>query len=271
MAIEAFAPAKINLTLHVTGQRPDGYHMLDSLVVFADVGDRLTLAAADRMALTVTGRFAEGVPADATNLVWRAAQAVGWAGHITLEKALPHGAGIGGGSSDAAAVLRSFGCADLDLAESLGADVPVCLSGLPKRMQGIGEILTPLDDLPPLDIVLVNPGGHLPTPRVFAALPEKFNAPMEALPRSPDPAALLAWLARQRNDLQGPALTIAPQIADALDELQDAELARMSGSGATCFGVYASAAQAQGAAQRIAQAHPGWWVAACRTLTPGIS
>lgn len=267
MATEAFAPAKINLTLHVTARRPDGYHMLDSLVVFADVGDRLSFSAAPAMGLTVTGPFAPGVPADARNLVWRAALAAGWTGHIALEKNLPHGAGIGGGSSDAAAVLRHLGQGDLDTAESLGADVPVCLSAVPKRMQGIGEILTPLTGLPELDIVLVNPGGHLATPGVFGALREKFNDQMEGLDSWITRDGFVAWLARQRNDLQAPAIALAPQISGALLALEDAELARMSGSGATCFGIYPDRTAAATAAARIARDNPGWWCVAARTMS----
>ncbi|SDI47785.1 4-(cytidine 5'-diphospho)-2-C-methyl-D-erythritol kinase [Lutimaribacter saemankumensis] len=267
MVTEAFAPAKINLTLHVTAQRPDGYHMLDSLVVFADVGDRLGFTPGPDMALDVTGPFAAGVPADDRNLVWRAARSAGWTGHIALEKNLPHGAGIGGGSSDAAAVLRHLGCADLETAESLGADVPVCLSAVPKRMQGIGEILTPLPGLPELDIVLVNPGGHVATPDVFDALSEKVNDQMDGLESWITRNGFVRWLASQRNDLQAPAVALVPQIADVLDALSGAELARMSGSGATCFGVYPDRMQAMAAAARIAQSNPGWWSVAARTIS----
>ncbi|MFD1509812.1 4-(cytidine 5'-diphospho)-2-C-methyl-D-erythritol kinase [Lacimonas salitolerans] len=266
MATEVFAPAKINLTLHVTAQRPDGYHMLDSLVVFADVGDRLWFDPAPQMAISVTGPFADGVPADARNLVWQAAQAAGWKGHIALEKNLPHGAGIGGGSADAAAVLRHLGCDDLDVAEALGADVPMCQSAVAKRVQGIGEIMTPLPDTPALDMVLVNPGAHMPTPSVFAALVQKFNDPMAGCGPWPDRAALLEWLRAQRNDLTAPALSLAPQVRRALEALADAQVARMSGSGATCYGVYPDAAQAQEAAARVRADQPGWWVMPTRSI-----
>ncbi|MEC7258814.1 MAG: 4-(cytidine 5'-diphospho)-2-C-methyl-D-erythritol kinase, partial [Pseudomonadota bacterium] len=166
-ATSEFAPAKINLTLHVTGRRDDGYHLLDSLVVFARVGDVLTISEAPEMALAVTGRFRDGVPEDARNLVWKAAQSAGRTLAITLDKTLPHGAGIGGGSADAAAVLRFCGAGHL--AVGIGADVPVCLGDMPQRMQGIGEFLTPVAKVPALDIVLVHPGVHVPTPQVFAA------------------------------------------------------------------------------------------------------
>lgn len=263
MTAEAFAPAKINLTLHVTGQRADGYHLLDSLVVFADIGDRLLFSPAQQLQITVTGPFAEGVPTDQRNLVWRAAAVAGWVGHITLEKNLPHGAGIGGGSSDAAAVLRTFGAVDQAL--SIGADVPVCLSSTPQRMRGIGEVLEPLAPLPELEILLVNPQVPVPTGQVFAGLTSKRNTPMPALPNFNDVAALCHWLGAQRNDLEQPARAVAPQIDTALAALEGALFARMSGSGATCFGLYERGAAAAAAAQ-IAQTHPGWWVRSGRVL-----
>jgi len=266
MTTEGFAPAKVNLSLHVTGQRSDGYHLLDSLVVFADVGDRLWFDAGPRMAITVTGPFAQGVPVDARNLVWRAAELSGWCGHITLEKNLPHGAGIGGGSADAAAVLRAFGGGAQ--AVTLGADVPVCLSGAPQRMRGTGEVLERVTGLPPLEIVLVNPGVAVPTGPVFAALRSKTNAVMSpALPEWEDAQDFCRWLAAQRNDLEAPARALAPQIDDVLNALDGALLARMSGSGATCFGLYSEGAQAQAA--RIASAHPRWWVASGRVISSG--
>ena len=258
--VEAFAPAKINLTLHVTGQRADGYHLLDSLVVFADVGDRLWLTPGDVMQLDVTGPFADGVPVDGRNLVWKAAEAAGWRGAIRLEKNLPHGAGIGGGSADAAAVLRAV--ERPDLAAGLGADVPVCLRSCPQRMQGIGESLTELRDVPALSLVLVNPGVALETASVFAALEQKDHAPMAEMPDRDFPH----WLRDQRNDLEAPAIRIAPEIGEVLASLSDARLARMTGSGSTCFGVYDSAAEAEAAAERLSHAHPEWWVRATRTL-----
>lgn len=267
MATEVVAPAKINLTLHVTGQRADGYHLLDSLVVFAELGDRLRLAPADRMSLRVTGRFAEGVPGDARNLAWRAAQLAGVTLRIGLEKALPHGAGIGGGSSDAAAVLRTFG--GRTRAAQLGADVPVCLSDAPQRMRGIGVDLNRVPWVPALPLVLVNPGAHVPTPAVFQALTRKENPGMGALPEWASPGAFLSWLEDQRNDLEGPAIMTAPTIRDALQALggtPGCRLARMSGSGGTCFGIYDSEDAARAAAAEIAAVHPGWWVVATRSI-----
>lgn len=263
MTIDGFAPAKVNLTLHVTGQRVDGYHLLDSLVVFADIGDHLRFEAGPQMRITVTGPFAAGVPVDRGNLIWQAAELAGWTGHIALEKNLPHGAGIGGGSSDAAAVLRSFGGAQDAL--RLGADVPVCLSRAPQRMLGIGEVLAPLPPLPDMEIVLVNPDVAVPTGPVFKGLVSKQNAPMpDKIPAFADAPEFCNWLATQRNDLQAPARAIAPQIDAALDALDGAMIARMSGSGATCFGLYAEGAEQ--AAERIAQANPHWWVRAGRVL-----
>lgn len=261
---EGFAPAKLNLTLHVTGQRADGYHLLDSLVVFADIGDRLTYQPGPELALTVGGPFAEGVPTDQRNLVWRAAEACGWTGHIHLDKSLPHGAGIGGGSSDAAAVLRDLG-GPREAALPLGADVPVCLSPYPQRMMGIGEHLSAVSRFPAWDMVLINPGVQVPTPQVFQALDTKHNPAVSEIPVTGTRADMVAWLSRQRNDLQAAALCCAPQIQPVLDTLRGAELARMSGSGATCFGIYPDAAEARRAAQHISQAHPEWWVQPCRT------
>ncbi|QUJ75565.1 4-(cytidine 5'-diphospho)-2-C-methyl-D-erythritol kinase [Sulfitobacter albidus] len=263
MTAEVFAPAKVNLTLHITGQRADGYHLLDSLVVFADIGDRLWLTPGARMRITVEGPFADGVPTDAGNLVWRAAQAAGWTGHIRLQKNLPHGAGIGGGSSDAAAVLRHLGAGEHAL--SLGADVPVCLSPAPQRMQGIGEALTPAPALPPMQILLVNSGAHVPTGPVFTGLARKDNPPMGDLPVGADFAGFIDWLGAQRNDLAPPAQALAPQIAQTLGALEGAPFARMSGSGATCFALFETGAEAH--AHRLQKAHPDWWIAAGEVLS----
>lgn len=265
---KVLAPAKINLALHVTGQRADGYHLLDSLVVFADLGDRLTFDADDGpLRLDVTGPMAAGVPTDDGNLVMRAARAAGvTTGHITLDKHLPAAAGIGGGSSDAAAILRRLGHAPTDDGLSLGADVPVCLRARATRMTGIGEALEDVPGLPPLPAVLVNPRVAVPTGPVFQGLASKINPPMDALPDRPDLSALIGWAAAQRNDLEPPALSLQPVIGDVLDALRSAGamLARMSGSGATCFGLFADGRQADIAADTIAAAHPGWWVRACR-------
>jgi 4-diphosphocytidyl-2-C-methyl-D-erythritol kinase len=264
VAIEGFAPAKINLSLHVTGQCSDGYHLLDSLVAFADIGDRLCFDPAPQMQIGVTGPFAEGVPTDRRNLVWQAAELSGWTGKILLEKNLPHGAGVGGGSADAAAVLRAFG--GVVDAVALGADVPVCLSMAAQRMRGIGDVLERLDPLPEMEILLINPQVVVPTAHVFNALESKLNSPMpEALPEFQNAGDFCQWLSTQRNDLEKPARLIAPQIDAVLGALGEAMIARMSGSGATCFGLYQQGAKA--AAARIAHAHPDWWVASGRLFS----
>lgn len=264
MKTEAFAAAKVNLSLHVTGQRADGYHLLDSLVVFADIGDRLWFDPAPDLQIEVSGAFADGVPIDCRNLVWQAAELAGWSGKIHLEKNLPHGAGIGGGSSDAAAVLRAFGAAEA--AVTLGADVPVCLNPCAQRMRGIGDVLNPVSPLPGMEILLINPHVQVPTGPVFAALESKQNKPMpDKLPAFESAHDFCKWLKGQRNDLEKPARAIAPQIDMALEALEGAMIARMSGSGATCFGLYQQGAK--DAAKRITQAHPDWWVAAGKLLS----
>lgn len=266
-----FAPAKVNLSLHVTGLRDDGLHLLDSLVTFADVGDRLTATPAARASLTVHGPRAAGVPADGRNLVLKAAAWMGETAAFTLEKHLPAAAGIGGGSSDAAAALRLLsGLAGRPIppgSEALGADVPVCLVPESTRMRGIGEALAPVA-LPALPAVLVNPGVEVPTGAVFSALPAKDNAPMpDRLPRFSDPVGAAGWLATQRNDLEAPAIALAPVIGTLLDTLRAQPqlcLARMSGSGATCFGLFETPQAADTAANRIRAAFPGWWVVATK-------
>lgn len=272
MTIEGFAPAKVNLTLHVTGQRDDGYHLLDSLVVFANVGDRLWLDQGDVMSMEISGPFAEGVPTDARNLVWRAAALADLKGHIKLEKNLPHGAGLGGGSADAAALLRSrFGDrvndgVGLAGALSLGADVPVCMSAAPQRMRGIGDQLRMVWPVPLCNIVLANPGVAVSTGAVFKGLATKENSAMGPFEGCRDLGDLIAWLQDQRNDLEAPARAVAPVIGQVLEALGDALLARMSGSGSTCFGIYPDRAAAGTAAARIRQAYPDWWAVSAQTV-----
>ncbi|MGH1412699.1 MAG: 4-(cytidine 5'-diphospho)-2-C-methyl-D-erythritol kinase [Pelagimonas sp.] len=265
MAIEVFAPAKINLTLHVTGQRDDGYHLLDSLVSFADIGDRLTVAKADEMRIDVTGPFAKGVPTDRRNLCWQAAELFGETVAITLEKNLPHAAGIGGGSSDAAAVLKAMEQLfdrpfDGD-ALLLGADIPVCQIASATRMQGIGEVLSPIK-IPPLEAILVNPGVSVPTPRVFKGLERKNNSEMDMMPKTHRSSDFWTWLADQRNDLEAPAIAAQPIIADVLRELSflGARIVRMSGSGATCFGLFEARGHHEAVYRDLKQRRPEWWV-----------
>ncbi|HHB81654.1 MAG TPA: 4-(cytidine 5'-diphospho)-2-C-methyl-D-erythritol kinase [Aliiroseovarius sp.] len=274
---KVFAPAKVNLTLHVTGQRADGYHLLDSLVMFADIGDRLTLHTAEANSLQVTGPMAHGVPTGPDNLAMRAAQLFDQPVAITLSKHLPMAAGIGGGSSDAAAV--ALGLADLtgsrDLPEglgALGADIRVCLTRRAARMQGVGELVRPLPNLGELHAVLANPGVSVATPDVFKALKNKQNPPMPSRipenrktgkPENRFSGKLIEWIAAQRNDLEPPACALTPEIAvtlDALRALPDAALVRMSGSGATCFALFHSRDEAQNAASLLAVQKPDWWV-----------
>ncbi|KNG94087.1 4-(cytidine 5'-diphospho)-2-C-methyl-D-erythritol kinase [Pseudaestuariivita atlantica] len=266
---EAFAPAKINLTLHVTGQRADGYHLLDSLVVFAGIGDTLTATPAADWSLSVTGPMAAGVPTGDDNLVLRAARMATDRPHaFTLDKHLPAAAGIGGGSADAAAAIRLCG-GDGQGAVALGADIPVCLAGPgPVRMRGVGEVIDPLPNLPPLWVVLVNPRVTVSTPAVFKSLTEKTNPPMPPdIPRFPTAGPVIAWLKRQRNDLAAPAMQHAPVISDVLAALSPAPFAAMSGSGATCFGLCMTENAAARLASDITRAHPAWWVASAPILS----
>lgn len=270
MTAEAFAPAKINLSLHVTGQRDDGYHLLDSLVVFADIGDGLTFSSGPDLKLTVTGEHAAGVPDDGRNLVWQAAEALGWTGQITLNKVLPHGGGVGGGSSDAAATIWALSGMGIDVPPrvplALGADVPVCMTAQATRMRGIGDDLSPVD-LPHLPAVLVNPGVPVPTGAVFKALAWRENPPLpDDIPDFATTEDCAEWLSRQRNDLEVPAMGVARVIETTLDTLRltnRALLARMSGSGSTCFALYPSMKDAHFATYEIGAAHPEWW---CRAV-----
>jgi 4-diphosphocytidyl-2-C-methyl-D-erythritol kinase len=271
-AIEAFAPAKINLTLHVTGRREDGYHELDSLVVFADIGDRLRVAPSDTTMLTVAGPMAAGVPVDASNLVVKAAGLMGVTADIHLEKHLPNAAGLGGGSSDAAATLATlaelYGRPVPDNLLGLGADIPVCLHGGAARMRGLGEQIAPLAGLPVLHAVLVNPKLPVMTKEVFAGLERTQNPAMpETLPAFKGAGELIEWLATMRNDLEAPATRAEPvvqQVFDTLKVTPGCHLARMSGSGGTCFGLYSDAETAASAAGRLHEQNPGWWVKAVR-------
>ena len=278
MTVASFAPAKINLYLHVAAPRADGLHPLDSLVVFAaDVGDWVSARAADALSLTVSGPFAATLADEPDNLVLRAARALATHAGVApraalqLEKHLPIASGIGGGSSDAAAALRvlnrlwKIGASDDDLrrlAASLGADVPACVRAQPVRMRGIGDELTPMT-APDFDAVLVNPRAPAPTRDVYRA----FDAAAGNGAFADSGAATRDWLARQRNDLTDAAIQVAPAIADALSALRAAApsaLARLSGSGATCFALASDRAEAEATARNIAAAHPDWWVRTAR-------
>ncbi len=270
--IAAFAPAKVNLYLHVTGRRADGYHLLDSLAVFPAVGDVVRAEPAEALSLAVTGPFGAALADEADNLMLRAARALGPNGaRLELEKNLPVASGIGGGSADAAATLRVL-CQLWDLAPglsppdllrialSLGADVPVCLASQPVRMAGIGEILTPAPILPACGMVLVNPGVAVATPAVFRARTGAFSAPATLPDQWGDATDMADHLADLSNDLEPPAIALCPVIGDVLLALAAAPgclLARMSGSGATCFGLFPDAAAAADTAASLAR--PGWW------------
>jgi len=274
------ARAKVNLYLHITGRRADGYHLLDSLIVFADTGDEIALAPADRLSLAIDGPFAAGLEAGPDNLVLRAAGALqdltgtraGAA--IRLTKNLPIASGIGGGSADAAATLAGL-CGLWDLAPGragllriaakLGADVPVCLDGVPCFVGGIGEELVPARGLPPAWMLLANPGLATPTPAVFKARQGPFSRPARWSEPAPDFAAFAARLRGCGNDLTEAAISVTPAIRDvlvALAGLPGCVLARLSGSGATCFGLFADEASTRTAQVKLRAAQPGWWVVA---------
>ena len=284
VALADFAPAKVNLTLRVVGRRADGYHELESLVVFADFGDRLSFVPGGELALTVRGPSAAQAGDGADNLVTKATRALAvrcpglGLGAFRLDKRLPVAAGLGGGSSDAAAALRLLAQANgigrddarlYEAARSTGADVPVCLDPRPRIMRGIGEVLSAPLALPALPAVLVNPGVAVPTKAVFAqwraagaaAVPPAIDAVATLASRD----ALLGFLDTQSNDLERPAIAIAPVIGDvlaALRALPGCRLARMSGSGATCFGLFSSATAARAAAKTLRGKYQHWWVRA---------
>lgn len=286
------APAKVNLFLHITGKRDDGYHLLESLVCFTAIGDVLTgeLRSDDKITLSITGPMAADLSADDTNenLVMRAARVLQaesgtpQGADLTLDKRLPIASGIGGGSADAAATIRLL-CEmwklDLDaktlsrIALSLGADVPVCLFGKTCLMSGIGEQITELPDLPSIPIVLINPGKAVSTPEIFKARAEDDFSPTgvwDSQQCFQSGAALADALSECGNDLTLPATGILPEICDVLNALAREEgclLARMSGSGATCFGIYDTTDQAERAANAIAAQNPDWWISPTHILT----
>ena len=295
-ALSATAPAKINLTLRVTGRRADGYHLLDSLVVFANAGDLLSVRPIGKddagTSITVDGPFAGQLSGEPDNLILRATRRLAesqenagtsapLAAAFTLTKNLPVASGIGGGSADAAAALhllnRLWGLgkslAELQaLALPLGADIPVCLLSRPAVMRGIGEEIAPLDKLPPFAMVLANPGVTVSTGAIFKERAEQ-GCGYAAVEELREPFAgfesLIDWLAQSGNDLEAPALKICPSIGEVLDALgrtKGCRLARMSGSGATCFGLYAHRNAADSAAEVLKRAYPGWWIVACDPL-----
>lgn len=277
------APAKINLALHVTGRRADGYHELESLVVFADVADEIVARPAKADSLSVTGPFAAAAGSGDANLVARAVAAfrARWPDHVAtglaieLHKNLPVAAGLGGGSADAGAALRlmaqagegAIAAADLSrVALSLGADVPVCLISQPCEVRGVGEIVHPLQQFPPLHVVLVNPLVPVVTADVFRRLESRTNPPLPPLP-SPmtRPSQLGIWLDETRNDLEPPAIALVPAIGELIGWMAKVDgcvLSRMSGSGGTVFGLFGSSSRAHQAAHDLRERWPDYWVAA---------
>ncbi len=289
------ARAKINLALHVGDERPDGYHELETLVVFADVADVVTArtAAGDATATTldISGPYAgllEDSTAPAANLVLRAAEAMAALSsrrrvkpvHLSLAKRIPVAAGLGGGSADAAATLRLLDRIwDLgltlkpkklfEIGLALGADVPMCLVSQPLVARGVGEIVTPVAGIPALPVVLAHPGVSMPTGAVFAGLGKETRAPLPALPaKFKSPLDLVFWLRQTRNDLIDPARVVSRKAAAAAKALAndpDCLFARMSGSGAAAFGIFVKPAAAERAAERLKAVKPDWWVAAAMT------
>lgn len=285
------ASAKINLALHVTGRRDDGYHLIETLAVFTKLSDRLSAQPADTDDFVIIGPEGADLVIDAadSNLVTRArdtlrevARAAGYQAaplRMELDKRLPVAAGIGGGSADAAAALKLLAqiwgfepdqTALNAMALKLGADVPMCLQSRPLIAKGIGEILMPVDLGFTLDLVIVNPRIGVATPAVFSALEDRNNAPLAAPEGLSDQAAFVTWLAETRNDLEKPACAMVATIPQCLDALEHtgAMFARMSGSGASCFAIYNNSRDAKEATASIKRAHPGWFVAATRTLPP---
>lgn len=278
------APAKINLFLHITGKRDDGYHTLQSLMVFVDVGDELEFAPHDSLFIDIDGPFAGDMPEPQDNLVYKAAQLLAndyhetVRGRITLNKRLPIASGIAGGSSDAATALaglaRLWGLPDErgrleKLAQKLGADVPACLARKPVWAEGIGEKMTYMSEMPPLHFVLANPMKPTPTPEVFRRFRNKYSPIIQFSGRRKTAPEWIADMKIYRNDLLDAALEVTPEIRQVLDAISSTpgcHVARLTGSGATCFGVYDNDNAAMAAVNKIKQQYPRWWVAPTKLL-----
>ena len=281
------AAAKINLALHVTGRLSNGYHRLDSLVTFTEFGDLVSVKPAGDLCLSISGQFSKTLSPHDDNLVLAAARALqksaiehGYSpggAAIHLVKKLPIASGIGGGSADAAATLNAL-CefwqidqSKIDLhkiAQKLGADVPMCLASTPLRATGVGDEIEPVT-LPALNIVLVNPGIEISTPEIFGALKSTTSSPLPPLDKFTTVADIIEWLGKTQNDLQAAAAAIEPEIlrvSDAIMESQDCLFARMSGSGATCFGIFSTPELANTAAHDLAQRFPSWWCIVSKTI-----
>lgn len=294
MAFREIAPAKINLALHVTGRRDDGYHLLETVVTFSEAGDVVTVDSAREDSFAMTGRFSQGLSREAGgsdgNLVLRARDALRAAlaeeglgaqpVAIHLEKNLPVASGIGGGSADAAATLRALlrhwharpAAATLDrLALKLGADIPMCLVGNPLMATGVGENITLLPGMPSFHCILANPLQPVSTPQVFQRLTEKNNPAIGPLPALTGLSDWLGWLGGLRNDLEPPARQLQSRIAELSGLMKDtgAALVRMSGSGASCFALYETETQARESLERLSSARPQWFFMQTRTVGTG--
>lgn len=285
--ISRLAPVKINLALHVTGQRANGYHELEMIVAFGDFGDHISVTHAQNDHFTVSGYYGSYIPLNSDNLVLKARDLlrahnrdIATPVHIHLEKKLPIAAGIGGGSTDAAATLTALNelwqlnlpqDQILELGLQLGADVPMCLhsqqNGTPLMVHGIGEKLTPLKNFPSLHILLINDGTALATPVIFKSLTKRDNPSLTAPPALQTTADICSYLRNNRNDLFQTAQTLAPQLQSHLNALAGlgADFVQMSGSGATCFGIFASPQQMHKAKETIRQLHPDWFVVSTQT------
>lgn len=276
-SVSVNAPAKVNLYLHVTGKRADGYHLLDSLFVFAADGDVVTVRDSDGLTLDMSGDYAAFLSNGEDNIVVKAARALAKAAGvepkaaISLEKNLPVASGIGGGSTDAAATLKALSrlwnvrLSDektMEIALALGADVPSCLAAKPVCVSGVGEKLTPAPELPPLALLLVNPNRPVSTPAVFKSRAPVFTAPAPFTRKMTDFDEFVDELKKRRNDLSDAARALEPAVSDVLDALRAdplCRLARMSGSGGTCFGVFETKGDASSCLQRLKKKHADWW------------
>ncbi len=272
--LRANAPAKLNLTLHILGKREDGYHELESLVVFLEIGDEISIQPSDDLHVNISGLFSGSIPVSDDNIVLKAARALQQAADVShgasirINKQIPVGAGLGGGSADAAATLHRlnqlWGCAFsleqlCNIGQTLGADVPACLHGVPLMMTGIGEHILPVGALPPMPIVLVNPAIHLLTKHVYDAYLVASHAPWQYGDS----------LQVARNDLESAAIALCPTVKVILEMLAQQTgcvFSRLCGSGSTCFGVFENNELAQTAADEIHKNHPHWWVRATKTL-----
>ncbi|WP_370462156.1 4-(cytidine 5'-diphospho)-2-C-methyl-D-erythritol kinase [Phyllobacterium sp. SYP-B3895] len=282
------APAKINLALHVTGRRSDGYHLLDSLVVFAGFGDRISVKRAALDDFAISGPYGHALPDDASNLVLKARDALRAAFPdqatpvaIHLEKHLPVASGIGGGSTDAAAALSALSSlwaldVGIDALASiglpLGADIPMCLHGQPLIARGVGDEIEPMTTFPRLPLLLANCGASISTPQVFAALDKRDNPPLPALRAMQSLDDVCDYLKATHNHLFQATRALTPGIDDTIAALErtSPRLVRMSGSGATCFGIYDSDSDAEVAAAKLRRDHPDWFVVATHSAMEGI-